>query len=113
MRLLGVLLWAHKLANQGANHNAQPDSSPHCYAIAYSHSISDCALPLRLVRTGRDVIAPREVVWAAILNPEVLKACVPGCTEMTGSPEDGFEAVVVQKVGPVKATFNGVVSLCV
>ncbi|SDG29810.1 CoxG family protein [Alloyangia pacifica] len=59
----------------------------------------------------RVIKAPREVVWAAILNPEVLKACVPGCTELTGTPEDGFEATVVQKVGPVKATFKGTVSL--
>ena len=51
---------------------------------------------------SRSVAAPREVVWQAILDPEVLKACVPGCTEMSGNAEDGFEAVVVQKVGPVK-----------
>ena len=59
----------------------------------------------------REIKAPREVVWAAILDPEVLKQCVPGCTEMTGSPEEGFEATVVQKVGPVKATFKGQVAL--
>lgn len=59
----------------------------------------------------RDIAAPRTVVWDAILNPEVLKTCIPGCQELTGSVEDGFEAVVVQKVGPVKATFKGQVSL--
>ncbi len=60
---------------------------------------------------SREVAAPREVVWAAILNPDVLKECVPGCTEMSGNPEDGFEATVVQKVGPVKATFKGQVTV--
>ena len=60
---------------------------------------------------SRDVAAPREVVWAAILNPDVLKECVPGCTEMSGSAEEGFEATVVQKVGPVKATFKGQVTV--
>jgi carbon monoxide dehydrogenase subunit G len=60
---------------------------------------------------SREINAPQEVVWAAILNPEVLKECVPGCTELTGSPEDGFDATVVQKVGPVKATFKGHVAL--
>ncbi|WP_353472178.1 carbon monoxide dehydrogenase subunit G [Salipiger sp. H15] len=60
---------------------------------------------------SRVIKAPREVVWAAILNPEVLKACVPGCTELTGTPDEGFEATVVQKVGPVKATFTGLVTL--
>ena len=59
----------------------------------------------------RDIAADPATVWAAILNPEVLKSCVPGCESMTGSPEEGFEAVVVQKVGPVKARFTGVVRL--
>jgi hypothetical protein len=59
----------------------------------------------------RDIAAPSDVVWAALLDAEVLKACVPGCQEMTGSADDGFEAVVVQKVGPVKATFKGAVSI--
>lgn len=59
----------------------------------------------------RVIAAEPSVVWAAILDPEVLKACVPGCQDMTGSPEDGFEATVVQKVGPVKATFKGAVTL--
>ena len=60
---------------------------------------------------SREIAATPEIVWAAILDPEVLKQCVPGCQEMTGSPEEGFEAKVVQKVGPVKATFKGTVTL--
>ena len=59
----------------------------------------------------RTIAAPPAVVWAALFDPEVLKACVPGCESMTGSPAEGFEAVVVQKVGPVKAKFTGVVKL--
>lgn len=59
----------------------------------------------------REINATPAEVWAAILDPEVLKACVPGCTEMSGSATEGFEATVVQKVGPVKATFKGVVTL--
>ena len=47
----------------------------------------------------------------ALLSPEVLKECVPGAQEVTGTPEDGFEATVVQKVGPVKATFKGMVKV--
>ena len=55
--------------------------------------------------------ASPETGWAAILNPEVLKLCVPGCESMTGSVEDGFEATVKQKIGPVSASFSGVVKL--
>lgn len=59
----------------------------------------------------RQIGASPDMVWAAILDPEVLKACIPGCESMTGSPEAGYEAVVVQKVGPVSARFTGMVSL--
>ncbi|MEP3329395.1 carbon monoxide dehydrogenase subunit G [Sedimentitalea sp.] len=58
-----------------------------------------------------EIAAPRDVVWEALLTPEVLKECVPGCQEMSGSAEEGFEATVVQKVGPVKATFKGAVTI--
>jgi len=60
---------------------------------------------------SRTIKADINTVWAALLNADVLKECVPGCQEMTGSPEDGFQATVVQKVGPVKATFKGEVEL--
>ena len=59
----------------------------------------------------RQIAAPPAEVYAALLNPDVLKECVPGATEVTGSPADGFEASVTQKVGPVKATFKGQVTL--
>ena len=59
----------------------------------------------------RTIASDRETVWASLNDPEVLKACIPGCEELTGSSVDGFEAVVKQKVGPVKATFKGAVTL--
>ncbi|WP_424986442.1 CoxG family protein [Microbulbifer sp. S227A] len=58
-----------------------------------------------------EIAAPRSVVWEALLSPDVLKDCVPGCQEMSGSAEEGLEATVVQKVGPVKATFKGGVTI--
>ncbi len=60
---------------------------------------------------SQTIEADAATVWAALLDREVLMACVPGCTEMDGNPDDGFTATVVQKVGPVKATFKGVVTL--
>ena len=59
----------------------------------------------------RDIKADPKTVWDAILDPEMLRAAVPGCESVTGSVADGYEAVVVQKVGPVKATFKGAVTL--
>lgn len=60
---------------------------------------------------SREINADAATVWAGLLNPEILKECVPGCTEMSGSADAGFEATVVQKVGPVKATFKGSVAM--
>ncbi len=59
----------------------------------------------------RTIAAPLQTVWAALFDPDVLKACVPGCESLTGSAEEGYEATVTQKVGPVKATFRGSVTM--
>ncbi|WP_420862475.1 CoxG family protein [Algirhabdus cladophorae] len=63
------------------------------------------------MKDTRIIKADPETVYQALLSAEVLQACVPGCKELSGSPEAGFEAIVVQKVGPVKATFKGQVEL--
>ena len=65
---------------------------------------------MRMDETQR-VPAPQAKVWAALNDPEILKACIPGCErlEMT-SPTDMTAAVVV-RVGPVKAQFSGKVTL--
>ena len=63
------------------------------------------------MHASRVIGADRMTVWAALNDAEVLKACIPGCDELTGSPEEGFAATVTQKVGPVKATFRGEVTL--
>ena len=55
--------------------------------------------------------APRERVWSMLNDPAVLKECIPGCESLDGSAEEGFAARVTTKVGPVKATFNGGVTL--
>ena len=63
------------------------------------------------MHASRVIAADRMTVWAALNDAEVLKACIPGCDELTGSPAEGFAATVTQKVGPVKATFRGEVTL--
>ncbi|MBY8976581.1 carbon monoxide dehydrogenase subunit G [Rhodobacteraceae bacterium NNCM2] len=59
----------------------------------------------------RQIGAPRAEVWAALNDPEILKACIPGCQELTREGDNGFAATVKQKVGPVSATFKGAVEL--
>lgn len=59
----------------------------------------------------REIQADPATVFAALLDAEVLKACVSGAQEVEGNPQEGYTATVVQKVGPVKATFKGQVTM--
>lgn len=55
--------------------------------------------------------APREAVWAALNDAEVLKACIPGCDSVEKLSETELQAKVTLKIGPVKASFTGKVEL--
>ncbi len=55
--------------------------------------------------------AKREDVWAKLNDPAVLKACIPGCEELNMLSDNEFEAVAVNRIGPVKAKFKGKVQL--
>lgn len=58
--------------------------------------------------TGSQTIAAtREQVWKGLNDPAVLQTCVPGCEEFIAESDDDYKAVVVAKVGPVKARFKG------
>jgi len=55
--------------------------------------------------------APREKVYAALNDPEILKRSVPGCEEMVRVSDTELAAVAMVKIGPVKAKFKGQVTL--
>jgi uncharacterized protein len=55
--------------------------------------------------------APREAVWEKLNDPDVKKACIPGCEELEKTDDQGFRAVAKMKVGPVSARFRGKVTL--
>jgi len=55
--------------------------------------------------------APREKVWAALNDAEVLKLCIPGCETLDKLSDTEFQAVATNKIGPVKARFKGKVTL--
>ncbi len=55
--------------------------------------------------------ADRPRVWALLNDPEVLKACIPGCELLEKTGENGFAAVVKTRIGPVSTTFRGKVEL--
>ncbi|MEO8319354.1 MAG: carbon monoxide dehydrogenase subunit G [Bradyrhizobium sp.] len=55
--------------------------------------------------------ASKEKVWAALNDPAILKQCIPGCEALDMSSPTEMTATVVFRVGPVKATFGGKVTL--
>jgi carbon monoxide dehydrogenase subunit G len=59
----------------------------------------------------RRIAAPRQRVWEALNDPEVLREAIPGCESVTRMAEDQFEAKVALKLGPMSARFGGKVQL--
>jgi uncharacterized protein len=67
---------------------------------------------MAMTMTGEVLLpASRTVVWAKLNDPDVLKACIPGCEELVMDDPTHFMAVAKIKLGPVKATFRGRVEL--
>jgi len=59
----------------------------------------------------RLIPASVDKTWAALNDPETLKACIAGCESLERSGDDGFNALVAVKVGPVSARFKGSLKL--
>jgi carbon monoxide dehydrogenase subunit G len=62
--------------------------------------------------SGEHVIAaPRERVWAALNDPEVLRRSIDGCESLDRLSDTSFAAKVTARIGPVKAPFGGKITL--
>jgi carbon monoxide dehydrogenase subunit G len=59
----------------------------------------------------RRIMAPREKVWAALNDPQVLKASIPGCESIEKLSDHEMRATAAVKIGPIAARFSGKVSL--
>jgi hypothetical protein len=58
--------------------------------------------------TGEQLIAlPQQRVWDALNDPDILKACIPGCETMEKVSDSEYRVVMSASVGPVKAKFSG------
>jgi carbon monoxide dehydrogenase subunit G len=52
------------------------------------------------------IAAPRQAVWAALNDPQMLKACIPGCQSLVQRSDDEVEAEIQAQLGPVRSTFT-------
>lgn len=57
-----------------------------------------------------ELASSREKVWEAVNNDDVLLRCIPGCKSLERLSADELRAVVTTKVGPVSATFKGLIT---
>jgi carbon monoxide dehydrogenase subunit G len=61
---------------------------------------------------GEELIAaPREIVWQALNDAEILRQCIPGCQSLEWTSPNELAAAVKLKIGPVSANFSGAVTL--
>lgn len=63
------------------------------------------------IKDERLIPATVQATWDALNDPDVLKACIPGCESLERDGDDGFTSLVALKVGPVSARFKGRVKL--
>jgi carbon monoxide dehydrogenase subunit G len=64
-----------------------------------------------LIEGEERIAAPIATVWEALNDPEILRSSIPGCTALAKTSDNNMTATVVLKIGPIKATFNGEVTL--
>ena len=62
--------------------------------------------------TGEQLIPASQLdTWNALNDPEILKACVPGCETIEKTAENEYQVLMVARVGPVSAKFKGKLAL--
>lgn len=60
---------------------------------------------------SRQLAVTQEQAWDALNDPEVLKACIPGCEKVEATGENQYALGMSVRVGPVSARFNGRIQL--
>lgn len=63
------------------------------------------------IRNSVDLPYARQVVWDDLNDPDILRACIPGCESFEAPTSDHFDVVSVLKIGMIKARFEGEVDL--
>ena len=59
----------------------------------------------------QELHAPRERVYAALTDPQVLQRCIPGCESLEKTGDDAYAVTIKAGIGAIKGTFKGNVRL--
>ena len=60
---------------------------------------------------SRPLAVSQQQAWDSLDDPEILKACIPGCEKFERVADNEYAVTVAVKIGPVSAKFNGKVKL--
>jgi hypothetical protein len=60
---------------------------------------------------SRVLAVTQQQAWDALLDPQVLQACIPGCESMEATAPNEYAAMLALRIGPVAAKFHGKVAL--
>lgn len=60
---------------------------------------------------SRPLAITQQQAWDALNDPEVLKACIPGCDSIEATGENAYAITMALKIGPVSARFKGAITL--
>jgi carbon monoxide dehydrogenase subunit G len=60
---------------------------------------------------NRQLAVSQQQAWDSLNDPEILKACIPGCEKFERVADNEYAVTVAVKIGPVSAKFNGKVKL--
>jgi uncharacterized protein len=63
------------------------------------------------IEGSQKIDAPRDRIFAALVDPAILQKCIPGCEQMEKTGENQYKAKLTAGVGPVKGVFTATVSL--
>jgi hypothetical protein len=63
------------------------------------------------IEGSADIPAPREKVWAAFLDPNILAQALPGCEKLEAIGPNEYKATMKVGVAAIKGTFEGKVKL--
>jgi uncharacterized protein len=63
------------------------------------------------IEGSHTIPAPRDRVFAALTDPDVLQKCIPGCEELQKTADNQYSAKLSAGVGSIKAVFTATVCL--
>jgi len=63
------------------------------------------------MQASRSLAITQQQAWEALNDPEILKACIPGCDKLENTGDNQYAVGMALKIGPVSAKFSGKIQL--